>query len=228
VNRTYRLHAMTAELRRAGPRGRTSQRLAEQFAVSTRTVKRDVAALQQAGLPICAEPGPGGGYILDDAQAVPPVTFTAAQAVAVAVALATLRQAPSAPDCAGALAKVLDVLDAESRERAGELAERVWSRTGPTTPAASASVLDEALRRRLVVVLDYVDAEGQQSRRPVEPMLLAQANGNWYFVGWCRQRDAVRWFRCDRVAAATLTAEHAPDRKLAVLADQSAEAPAGR
>ena len=41
MNRTDRLHALSEELRRAG-----------WLEVSTRTIKRDVAALQQAGLPV--------------------------------------------------------------------------------------------------------------------------------------------------------------------------------
>lgn len=62
VNRTERLHAVAEELRRAGRTGRTAGKLAQHFEVSTRTVKRDVAALQQGGLPVWAQPGPGGGY----------------------------------------------------------------------------------------------------------------------------------------------------------------------
>ena len=52
MNRTDRLHALSEELRRAGQHGRTAARLAGWLEVSTRTIKRDVAALQQAGLPV--------------------------------------------------------------------------------------------------------------------------------------------------------------------------------
>ena len=59
MNRTDRLYALTEELRRTGPRGRTSAALADRFEVATRTVKRDVLALQEAGVPIWATAGPG-------------------------------------------------------------------------------------------------------------------------------------------------------------------------
>ena len=61
MNRTDRLHSLTEELRRAGPSGRSADRLAAWLEVSTRTIKRDVAALQKAGLPVWAQAGPGGG-----------------------------------------------------------------------------------------------------------------------------------------------------------------------
>jgi len=158
---------------------------------------------------------PDGGYVLESA-----VRLSTAQAVAVAVALATQRQPPlgiDGPDRAAALAKVLDVLDADARQRATELAEQIWART---EPAGAEPVLDEALRRHLVVQLDYVDGDGQPTRRRVEPLLLARTSGRRYLVGWCQQRDAVRWFRCDRIQTATLTADPAPPRKLALPADE--------
>ena len=82
--------------------------------MSVWTVKRDVSALQQAGVPIWATAGPGGGYALDAAATLPPVNLTPAQAVAVAVALAEAPDAPFAVDGRAALQKVLDVpIDAE-------------------------------------------------------------------------------------------------------------------
>ena len=79
MNRTDRLYAIAEELRSAGAGGRTSAWLARRFEVSGRTVKRDVASLQQAGVPIWAEAGPGGGYVLDARATLPPLGMTAAR-----------------------------------------------------------------------------------------------------------------------------------------------------
>jgi len=59
------------------------------------------------------------------------VNLTPAQAVAVAVALAAQDDAPYAVDGRTALEKILDVLDPAVRERAEQLAGRVWVRTSP-------------------------------------------------------------------------------------------------
>ncbi len=229
MNRTDRLYALAEELRRAGPAGRTSTRLAATFEVSPRTIKRDITALQQAGTPIWAQPGPGGGYVLDSAASLPPVNFTPSQAVAVAVAvaLAATPAAPFAVDGAAALAKVVDVMDPASRRRAGQLGARVWVNDDPAQPppgatsgpGAGAHAIEEALHRGRVVALDYTDAAGRSTRRRVEPMMLALTYGHWYLVGWCRERDAVRWFRWDRVDDARLTGEQASDRPLAAIGE---------
>ncbi|MGY1744597.1 helix-turn-helix transcriptional regulator [Blastococcus sp. SYSU D00695] len=211
MNRTDRLHALTEELRRAGPRGRTAQRLAAWLEVSSRTVKRDVAALQQAGVPIWASAGPGGGYVLDAVATLPPVNLTPAQAVAVAVALAGAPDAPFAADGQAALEKVLDAMGPGARARADDLGARVWVRGGRSRPAP-ASAVEQALLRRCVVAIGYRDAAGDVTRRRVEPHLLARTGDHWYLVGWCRERQAPRWFRWDRIESAHLTPEPAPER----------------
>ena len=217
MNRTDRLYAIAEELRAAGRRGRTGAQLAERFEVSGRTVKRDIGALQQAGVPIWADAGPGGGYVVDPAATLPPLNLTAAEATAVALALAAMPRLPFAPDGRSALAKVLAGMPAPERDRAVDLGRRLWMRR-PAAVArpAVAGTLDEALRRQVVVVLDYTDATGTTTRRrAVDPMALASTGGHWYLLAWCRSRRAGRWFRLDRVAGATLTREPAAGRDLA-------------
>ncbi len=67
------------------PRPRTARQIAERFEVSVRTIERDLTALLEAGVPIYATPGPGGGYALDPAHTLPPVNFTADEAAALAM-----------------------------------------------------------------------------------------------------------------------------------------------
>ena len=214
MNRTDRLHAVSEELRRAGPAGRTAARLAAWLEVSTRTIKRDVAALQQAGLPICAQAGPGGGYVLDARATLPPVNLTPAQAVAVATALAAQRGAPYAAEGRAAMEKVLDVMHPADRRRAEELGARVWLRGQDTPPATTATTgsVGEALASRRVLALGYGDAADRLTKRRVEPHLLARPDDPGYLVGWCRWREASRWFRLDRIHTAHLTNEAVPQR----------------
>ena len=76
MNRTDRLDALVEELRAVSPRPRTSSQPAARFEVSVRTIEPDLLALQEAGVPIWAQPGPGGGYTLDAARTLPPVNLT--------------------------------------------------------------------------------------------------------------------------------------------------------
>ena len=210
------MHAVSEELRRAGSRGRTARRLAEWLEVSPRTIKRDVSALQQAGVPIWATGGPGGGYVLDAVATLPPVNLTPAQAVAVAVALAAAPDAPFAVDGRAALEKVLEVMGPGAWGDAERLGSRVWVREPPHRRSPAAAVVEEALLRRRVLAIRYRSGSGEVTRRRVEPVFLARPGIHWQLAAWCRERQGPRWFRWDRIEAADLTAETAPDHDPAI------------
>jgi predicted DNA-binding transcriptional regulator YafY len=240
VNRTDRLYAIREELRRAGRAGTTGARLARLFEVSERTIKRDISALQQAGAPVWAQSGPGGGYVLDASASLPPVNFTPAQAVAMAVALATLPPgSPFAVDAAAARGKLWDTLGDRDRHRAQRLSARVWTRPSPSrsaggevpdgaAPGASAPApavlraVEQALGDERALAIGYVGRDGAVTQRTVEPILLAHTGARWYLVAWCRLRTDVRWFRLDRVAEAHLTTERYVPRDVASVGEPPA------
>lgn len=47
--------------------------------------------------------------------------------------------------------------------------------------------------------------DGTTTTRDVEPVLFASTNGQWHLVGWCRLRDAMRWFTVSRIERAAVT-----------------------
>lgn len=217
MNRTDRLFAIVEELRLAGAGGRTAGWLASRFGVSVRTIKRDMAALEAAGTPVWATEGRGGGYRLLRAAALPPLTFTAGEAAAVAIALGAEPDLPFGSDGRNALVKLLGAMSDRQRAETRDLGKRIFMRV----PARASvprwtSVLDEALRTRTVVHLGYRDRDGRVTRRrPVEPLAFARTEGDWYLMAWCRRRNAGRWFRLDRVIAAHPTTDTFELRDLA-------------
>ena len=86
------------------------------------------------------------GYVLDASVGLPPVNFTPAQAVALALAVRVLPPgSPFGTDAEAARAKVLDALPPDARHRADALAARVWSR--PDEPAEGPGARGPACRR---------------------------------------------------------------------------------
>ena len=107
------------------PRPRSARQLAGRYEVSTRTIERDVLALQEAGVPIYAVAGRCGGYVIDKALTLPPLNFTAAEMVAMAVSLARVEPAPFASALRSALRKVLAAAPAAQAAEAAQLMDRV-------------------------------------------------------------------------------------------------------
>jgi predicted DNA-binding transcriptional regulator YafY len=213
VNRTDRLYALVEELRAMAPRPRTARQLADRFEVSVRTIERDLSSLMQAGVPLYATPGPGGGYAIDPAHTLPPVNFTSDEAAALAIAVARPGRSPLAEALRSAMQKVLAAMPATEAEAAERLASRVhlMAHESDDSPRA-ARTIEEAVVASRVVVIEYKDNEGAVTHRAVEPIALVGASDAWYLMAHCRLRDDVRFFRVDRVTSAQVTEERAPER----------------
>lgn len=206
MRRAERLHALFEMLRRHGARGCTAERLAAEFGVSVRTVKRDLASLESSGAPIWSRPGPGGGYGLAARANLPPVTLTPAQAVALLAAVSAAPDAPYADLASAGVRKILDVLDPVTRRKADALAGRVWVNAPPPSSRSIRSALEEAMAEQRVVRIRYVAGDGGVTTRDVEPIMFGATGGRWYLIGWCRLRSAVRWFLVPRIEHASVTA----------------------
>lgn len=90
IARVERQHRLIEELRRRAPRVVTGDRLGVDLGVSTRTIERDIAELQDAGIPIEVGRGPGGGYAIDARSKLPPLTLTPGEAAAIIAALVAI------------------------------------------------------------------------------------------------------------------------------------------
>lgn len=206
MRRAERLHALTEMLRRSGSRGCTAERLAAEFDVSVRTIKRDLAALDRSGAPVWSRPGPGGGYGLSARANLPPVSLSPAQAVALLAAVSAAPDAPYADLASAGIQKILDVLDPRTRARADALADRVWVDAPPSSAARTVrSALEEAMTEQRVVRIRYTSGEGSTTTRDVEPVMFGSRRGRWYLIGWCRLREGMRWFLVTRIEHAAVT-----------------------
>jgi predicted DNA-binding transcriptional regulator YafY len=220
VNRTDRLYALVEELRARAPRRVSARELAARYEVSVRTIERDIGALQEAGVPIFADVGRNGGYTLDKSRTLPPLNFTPAEAVAIAIVLGRAGGSPFARSARPALHKIVTAMSAADGATARELAGRIRFLADPSAaeppalPASVPAVLEEAMSARRVVRLTYVDRDGAETEREVEPVAFTGASRGWYLLGWCRLRDDSRVFRLDRVRRASLLDEVAPERRL--------------
>src|SRR3954454_1772708 len=147
MNRTDRLYALVEELRARAPRTMRAAELAARFEVSTRTIERDLLALQEAGVPIWAQPGPGGGYSLNVDTTLPPLNLTPAEAAAIATALAATRAMPFATAGRSALHKLAGVMASAPKSDASRLVSHIRVTPGPH--AEPARPIGEVLERAL-------------------------------------------------------------------------------
>jgi predicted DNA-binding transcriptional regulator YafY len=214
VNRTDRLYALVEELRACAPRRRSARQLASLYEVSARTIERDIGALQQAGVPIYADAGRTGGYTLDKSLTLPPLNFTPAEAVALAVALGRVSVGPFEGAARSAVRKIVAAMSEPNVIAARDLAGRVRLLEPVVAPQGVPvpSVIEQAIVARRVLWICYTDRGGNLTERDVEPVVFMAGPGGWYLAGWCRVRGAARCFRVDRIQQAEVTGVTAPPR----------------
>ena len=182
--------------------GITAHRLGERLGVTERAARRYVAILREADLPIESVSGPYGGYRVGRGLRLPPLMFTAAEAMGLAMAvLEGHRNAADPADLVGgALAKILRVLPEEVagpvrgvREVTNPPADQ--PRASPEVTAQLIEACTAARRLRLV----YRMGRGTDRVMEVDPWAVVLRHGRWYLLGWSHTAEARRVLRVDRI-----------------------------
>jgi len=181
--------------------------LAERLGVDQRTVRRYIAQLVELGLPIQTERGRDGGYALAAGHKLPPMMFSAEEALALTMGLRAARELGLhgiLPAISSSEAKLERVMPTALRKRVAGIASVVaLDLKTPKQRAASPELLalSTAARAQQRVRLQYLDLHRQASTRELDVYGLAYRGGAWYAVGYCQLRQDVRSFRLDRVQA---------------------------
>ncbi|MGV9577485.1 helix-turn-helix transcriptional regulator [Streptomyces sp. NPDC003509] len=236
MKRAERQYALV-DLLRGARRPRPAARLADEFGVSTRTIERDIASLQLAGVPIYAEHGATGGYAILREYSLPPLNLSATESLAVLAGLALLDSSPYQAAARRARAKIAAVMEEEHRGPVQKMLGmmQVIDAVAPTNDAVPLGMLSDVIADRRVVRLTYLgeDKDGgpdpsTSTVRDVETMGLLRAGDAWLLAGWCRLRDAIRGFRIERITELRILDEAPPPRDPALLEADLARWPTRR
>jgi predicted DNA-binding transcriptional regulator YafY len=174
--------------------------VAERFAVSTRTVYRDMQALAESGFPV--EGNAGDGYRLSQESYLRPLALDEDEAEALALAAKALAASVDGrmrEALANATAKLQAGLHPTARRRVARLEARI-SVPGLVRSTAPSAAMLGAIRECRAASILYVDPQsGKETRREVEPVGLVCRGDAWWLVAWCRLRKDARAFHVESV-----------------------------
>jgi len=189
----------------------TARELAQRLEVSERTILRDMSALGSAGIPVRAERGVGGGWMLLDSYRTTLTGLKEAEIQALFLTRPQRLLADLGLDKAAeaGLLKLLAALPSASRRGAQDISQRIhvdvggWRRAEESTPLLP--VLQEAVwqERRLRMV--YQRGDESVVERVVDPLGLVAKGSVWYLVAGVD--GEARSYRVSRVREATLLEE---------------------
>lgn len=191
-------------------RGRmTAQHLADELAVSERTVYRDIEALSIAGVPIYTQPGANGGVFLDEQYRVSltGLTETEVQALFVATDNTSLQELGLPRE--NMLLKLLAALPRMQRDKVDWIQQRLyidtkhWFHVSDALPVLP--MLHKAVWEDQVIAASYQPVVGERRIRQIEAYALVTKVSNWYLVG--KEQGQMRNYRVGRLADIHLTGE---------------------
>jgi predicted DNA-binding transcriptional regulator YafY len=186
-----------------GRPGTTADRLGERLGVSERAARRYVAILREAGVPIESVRGPYGGYRVGRGLRVPPLMFTATEALGLAMAVLESRGGTQGDDPVGtAVGKIVRVLP-EGVARPLEALRVVSARRtdpDPPHPETTATLVRASSEQRRVRI-SYALGPHRERTLQVDPWAVVVRHGRWYVLGWSHAADARRIYRIDRVTS---------------------------
>jgi predicted DNA-binding transcriptional regulator YafY len=187
-----------------GSPGITADRLADKLGVSERAARRYVAILREAGIPIESARGPYGGYRIGRGLRLPPLMFTATEALGLVMAVLDGHHNASDPadPVGGALGKIMRALPAPVaaqaeavRQATAPTPDRAAARPDPATTAALVQACSSHHRVRLA----YRSEAGSQWVAEVDPWAVIVRHGRWYLLCQSHTSNARRAYRIDRV-----------------------------
>lgn len=187
-----------------GSPGITADRLADKLGVSERAARRYVGILREAGIPIESVRGPHGGYRLGRGLRLPPLMFSAAEALGLVMAVLDGHHDASDPTApvGSALGKIVRALP----EPVAAQAEAVRRTTAPAPdrgaarpdPATTACLVQACSNHRRVR-LGYRSEAGSEWSFEVDPWAVVVRHGRWYLLCRSHSTHARRAYRIDRV-----------------------------
>lgn len=200
--------------------GVTIHELAQHAGVTTRTIRRDLQALQEAGFAMFDE----GGEHETKRWKLQVQPFKAVQdglSVADVAALYLSRSVvealsgwPLADELRAAFEKIDGALNPRMREFLSTLPQVISAKAGPRAAAGSKTLVDitrrlfDAARDRRELDMRYFSATSNRAKAyRVQPYRLALAQGGVYLIAWVPQYDEFRTFAVERIERLSVTDE---------------------
>jgi predicted DNA-binding transcriptional regulator YafY len=196
--------------------GATIDALAGDLEVTTRTIRRDLAALQEAGFPLYDERDDDGrarwrldGQVLKGLE----TGFTLAELCALYLSRNLLEAVAGTPfqrDLTLAFTRLERLLSPRMRQFLDRLPQVLTAKAGPrargapSSPDIVARLLEATLHYRVATMRYDSVSSGRRKDYVIHPYRLAFAQGGLYLLAYVPEYKDVRTFAVDRIASVSL------------------------
>lgn len=170
--------------------------LAEKFEVSRRTISRDIDALCRAGIPVVTRQGGNGGISIAEGYRLDKSVLTIDELSSMITAIKGLGTVSEKARIERMLDKLSANKDAVVSLRESVVIDLASHYRGSLT--GKFEMLKQAIHGSRLIEFDYYYEKGE-SRRRIEPYLIAFQWAAWYVFGFCQERQDWRLFKLARL-----------------------------
>lgn len=197
--KTDRLYALTLYLLNHGKA--SASELAKHFEVSVRTIQRDIDALCQAGIPICAFAGSNGGYeILSDFKMNNQLASEDEYAY-IATALNGLKSVTNNPMADHIYEKITAI---SKNSNTGMILDFSVLREGDEKLL---QMLQSAVKNKQVIRFTYTNNGGETREHCVEPIAVIYKWYAWYMLAYNPAKQDYRTYKLIRMEDVCVTGD---------------------
>ncbi len=181
-----------------------AKELSDIFEVSIRTIYRDMEAINMAGIPVHSTPGVGGGFEIMENYKIDKNTFSETDITTLLVGISSIPSAVKSKEFSNTLTKIRSLIPVDKVDSIHLQTEQLhidfshWM--GNRDLEAYLSTIKMALQECKVLSFGYINHKGNKSKRQVEPYQLVLKSSQWYFQGYCYERNDFRLFKLTRLS----------------------------
>ncbi|AQY52371.1 DeoR family transcriptional regulator [Listeria weihenstephanensis FSL R9-0317] len=185
----------------------SASEMATMFEVSKRTIYRDIDTLAMANIPIYTLPGVKGGIGIMPTYKVDKKLLTVEDLTAIITGLGGFEQLLSSTDIKKTLLKMKNMLGHSNELPASPISLDFSNLAMRQEFNEQVEKLHLAIKKQQFVAITYIDRDGNQTTRSVEPYHLLFRNRSWYLQGYSLEREDFRTFKLSRIIDLEVAAE---------------------
>lgn len=181
----------------------TASELSQEFEVSVRTIYRDIDVLSGVGIPVYAEIGRNGGIYLSDTYVFDKTLLSEKEKLELLASLQSLAVVDNTYE-----RDLLIKLSALFKIQSENWFEVDFSRWGSRThDNEKFELLKQAVVNHRAVFIIYVNSNGVQSKRKIQPLKFMFKAKEWYIKALCTDKQDFRIFKFNRIIELELLEE---------------------
>lgn len=177
----------------------TGKELAEHFEVSLRTIYRDIEKISEAGIPIAATSGTGGGYYIMENYTLDNLFFNKKEVEPLIAVMDNLKFLFGNNKQFNDIVLKFETLRDSQKQNHDKFSIDMSHFSMEQELREYLFLINKAIEDNRILEFDYINRKMEYLKRIVEPIQIEFTSGQWYITAFCRIRKDYRSFKLVRV-----------------------------